>query len=297
MKKLTFLISLCLCMALHATTSKTINVSIAGTLSSYFTTAEDSAVNNLTITGNIDARDFYFLESLSYTIDSLNLDLKDANIVSYKGKNGTSWSSDSVYYPDNELPEMSLNNMPGLYLTILPTSLTSIGAGALSGFTAPNSLKTLDIPEGVTSIGDYCGIGQINLKTLTLPSTLIYLGNSSFQGSYSNGGVSTITNLNPTPIIIDSTCFKLVNKSACTLYVPYGSGDAYKNAAVWKEFNVVELPQTTAINETSTHNSEETIIAYYSITGVKLSNEPKSGIYIVVYNNGKAEKRIKKENL
>lgn len=291
MRKLTFLISFCLCIALHATTSKTVNVSIAGTLSLYFTTAVDSAVTNLTITGNIDARDFKFIKYL----DLENLNIENVNIVAYEGKEGTASSINSISYPANELPEMSLSDMYHLKSILFPKSLTSIGDVVLFGLMAVNSsIDSLNIPEGVTSIGVGFATPLFGLISITLPSTLDILNGGSFpNGDY----LSKVTNFNPTPIDIDSTCFEYVNKSVCTLYVPYGSGDAYRSANVWKEFNVVELPEeTTAINETTTDSTEKTVIAYYSITGVKLSNEPESGIYIVVYNNGESDKRIKKEN-
>ena len=35
------------------------------------------------------------------------------------------------------------------------------------------------------------------------------------------------------------------------------------------------------------------IIGYYNILGKKLENEPTSGIYIIVYDNGKTEKVVK----
>jgi len=35
------------------------------------------------------------------------------------------------------------------------------------------------------------------------------------------------------------------------------------------------------------------IIGYYSILGAKLDKEPASGIYIILYDNGSTEKRVK----
>jgi len=35
------------------------------------------------------------------------------------------------------------------------------------------------------------------------------------------------------------------------------------------------------------------IVGYYSILGVRLNKEPASGFYIIVYDNGKAEKVLK----
>ncbi len=44
-----------------------------------------------------------------------------------------------------------------------------------------------------------------------------------------------------------------------------------------------------------THNPNIDIeaVAYYNILGVKLSREPEKGLYIVVYNNGTTEKKVK----
>jgi DNA-binding beta-propeller fold protein YncE len=38
---------------------------------------------------------------------------------------------------------------------------------------------------------------------------------------------------------------------------------------------------------------EREAVAYYSLLGVKLSREPEKGIYIILYNNGTTEKRVK----
>jgi len=40
--------------------------------------------------------------------------------------------------------------------------------------------------------------------------------------------------------------------------------------------------------------TEKKIVGYYSITGQQLNEEPQSGFYIVVYDNGKSEKIMKR---
>jgi len=50
---------------------------------------------------------------------------------------------------------------------------------------------------------------------------------------------------------------------------------------------------TTSIVETKSASNE--IAGYYNIMGIKLSEEPKSGLYIILYSNGQTEKKIKKE--
>ena len=47
----------------------------------------------------------------------------------------------------------------------------------------------------------------------------------------------------PVDLTLSSNVFRLVNKDSCTLYVPYGSKDAYGEADQWKDFNnIVEMP-------------------------------------------------------
>lgn len=58
-------------------------------------------------------------------------------------------------------------------------------------------------------------------------------------------------------------------------------------------FNYTGIKQTTGINTFSV-DADTIIVGYYSITGQRLNKEPDSGFYIVVYDNGKSEKVIKK---
>jgi len=53
------------------------------------------------------------------------------------------------------------------------------------------------------------------------------------------------------------------------------------------------IKQEVGINEVLTTDNK-IIVGYYSITGQKLNKEPESGLYIVVYDNGRGEKVMKK---
>ena len=48
----------------------------------------------------------------------------------------------------------------------------------------------------------------------------------------------------------------------------------------------------TSVNDISSEK-EKTVLGYYNILGKKLLQEPESGIYIILYENGKTEKIIK----
>ncbi len=85
------------------------------------------------------------------------------------------------------------------------------------------------------------------------------------------------------PTNFSSYNFKGIDKWKCTLHVPVGSGDAYRGAKVWQEFNIVE-DLTTGIDDINKDNLT-TDQQYFTIDGKHLTGKPtNSGIYI---KNGK----------
>jgi len=64
------------------------------------------------------------------------------------------------------------------------------------------------------------------------------------------------------------------------------SAEGYTNLEVF--LNAIVSQNTSVTNITT----EKIPVAYYSIMGVQLQKEPEKGFYIILYNNGKAEKRI-----
>lgn len=63
------------------------------------------------------------------------------------------------------------------------------------GSPAISSLLNIEIPEGVTSIGPRAFQGASRLKTVTIPSTMTYIANSSSNGGafYECTSIETIT--------------------------------------------------------------------------------------------------------
>ena len=149
----------------------------------------------------------------------------------------------------------------------ISSSVTSIGESAFSGC---SMLTNVDIPPTVKSIRygtfGYC----TGLTAITIPESVVSIEPASFASCYSLNTVSIPSSVSSIGSHIFMDCkkifsiyahpifpvdltpsygvFGLVDKTKCTLYVPYGSKAAYSEAVQWKDFtNIVELPNQVPI--------------------------------------------------
>ena len=80
----------------------------------------------------------------------------------------------------NAIIETATNTLvAGCNATTIPTSVKSIAAGALNGFT---SLTNIKIPDGVTSIGNSAFAGCTGLTSVEIPKSVTSIGNYAFDG-------------------------------------------------------------------------------------------------------------------
>ena len=148
-------------------------------------------VRNLKITGQINAKDFYFMRDSMLRLSALNL--KEVRI---KG-----WGKNEEYEEnmDDQIPNsafyfiQTVGGSNSLNRIVLPDTLKSIGSNAFYGCKYLSG--SLIIPEGVTEIrrGAFKGCTGLN-GILSLPSTLKKLGNRgkddmSDEGTDYYGGV------------------------------------------------------------------------------------------------------------
>ena len=150
--------------------------STAGHLKDAITAANKdyTKVRNLKITGNINAKDFYFMRDSMSRLSALNL--KEVRI---KG-----WGMNEEYEEnmDDQIPNsafyfiQTVGGSNSLNRIVLPDTLKSIGSNAFYGCKYLSG--SLIIPEGVTEIkrGAFKGCTGLN-GILSLPSTLKKLGN------------------------------------------------------------------------------------------------------------------------
>jgi hypothetical protein len=206
-----------------AQVSKTINVSTAGTLTTLLTTQEKSTVTNLTVTGNIDARD---VKCIAFEFSNLStIDIKNVSIQAYSGIDGPFYLMD-IIYPANEFPELSFYvkyiKRPTIKSIQLPLTLTSIGIGSV----------------------EYTGITSI-----LIPGNVTSIKNTAFQYC---ADLKTVISLNTTPPTLENASV-FQGSPISTVYVPIGCVPVYKSAAIWSNFtNILEYVLSVSSKPVST---------------------------------------------
>ena len=148
--------------------------STAGHLKDSITAAKKDyrKLQNLKITGEINAQDFYFMRDSMDVLQSLNL--KESQLIAHTYNN----SSGIFTAVEGEIPMNAMIKKTTLLRLVLPDKLKKIGISAFHGCT--NLSGSLVIPEGVTEIkaGAFAYCRSLT-GTLSLPSTL-----ESIEGNY-----------------------------------------------------------------------------------------------------------------
>ena len=142
----------------------------AGNLASNI--GESCDVTELIVTGEINAADIDFISNELKQLQGL--DLSAASIVAYAGERVLTGGTE---YCANELPDYALMGLKATSIT-LPSSLTSIGEGALTS----TCVESIAIPEGVTSIGAHAFADCRNLSAISLPNSVTSIGEGLFMG-------------------------------------------------------------------------------------------------------------------
>jgi hypothetical protein len=98
-------------------------------------------------------------------------------------------------------------------------------------FMGCTELNTVTLPSALTSIEQQAFSGCTSLYSIDLPATLTTLGKQAFANCK---GLETVICRAVTPPSIGSDTFNFASNSACVIYVPAASVDAYKQAPNWR---------------------------------------------------------------
>lgn len=220
---------------------------------------------------------------------------------------GTYWYNnqpDGVVYAGNVLYDYK-GDMPENTIIVIKDGTISITDGAFSemeeiiGVEIPNSVKyigdenfdntaisSIEIPEGVESLGEIVFGGCYALTDVVIPSSVKSIGEYAF--AYCPALTSIKSYIAKEDLFVPGNdVFYDVDKSKCTLYVPYGTKDVYASTAGWSDFlNICEFDETdidTVLIEDATNPNLNVV---YDLRGYKIINieNLERGIYII---NGK----------
>lgn len=202
----TFILVACMASAgaMTAQTTKTVHVLEAGTLSTLLTETDKATVTDLTVTGNINPADIYFMASLTYANwpegeRTGSIVPKNPNGVLLNiDFSGATVSGDSI--PNEAFPYRKIGRIT------VPNSISVIGSHAFGAipsdapfeFRYPTGLKAIrefafsdtegfsnfDFPEGLETIErstfTNCAQNVSEPPTVTIPSTVTSIGTYAF---------------------------------------------------------------------------------------------------------------------
>lgn len=226
-------------------------------------------------------------------LKSINVDNANTAYISIDGVLYTKDMSTLCQYPlgsENQsltIPEgvkeiarwscMGAENLTSIYM---PESVTSIGLSAFYGcrkltniklsesltqienstFQNCTILSSINIPSSITSIGNRAFSGCRSLTSVTIPFTVTSIGSSAFKDCR---GMTSLYVLSQAPPTCGDDAFGTNGTtpitSTCTLYVPYGCSEVYRNAETWKDFTNITEMAGTAIRETHAEGQDLSI--------------------------------------
>lgn len=150
-----------------------------------------------------------------------------------------------------------------------------------------DSLTNVELNEGLIDIGQDAFISCLQLTQITLPSTITALHKKCFYGC-------PLTKINAK--MVKPVALAAANNnfgtdagpiySSCALYVPEESLNAYKSAAVWKEFSNILTSRVSTIDA----GQVPEITGIYDMTGRRLEAPAAGQICIIRYSNGSVSK-------
>ncbi len=180
-----------------------------------------------------------------------------------------------------EIKQSAFESMSALHSIILPNTIRTIGQKAfrdcktLTNINMPDSLRIIDTtafdgcislksvsyPDSITEIRSEAFVGCTNLQSLSFGTKewdndrpderILKIGKSAFSNS---DKITSITSYFAIPPELQNSFSGIYGKA--TVSVPYGSLQAYKQDANWKNFtNIVERSPQSSINQIETNKN------------------------------------------
>lgn len=183
-----------------------------------------------------------------------------------------------------EIPEEAFADCGYLHEIKLPAELKRIGYRAFCGSPYIGSFGGLKIPSKVTEIAPEAFYKSFqDIEVLELPASLKTVGDYAFADC----SAKVIFAYMSEPFPLKDADFYSRPRSECKLYVPKGCAKKYRQAEIWKEFDIEEMDGTGI--EGVTNDSTVTEVSRYDANGNRLA-APAKGLNIVRYSDGTVKK-------
>lgn len=227
--------------------SKMVTLETAGTLRDKIGSNEKFSITHLKVSGPINTNDIQYIREMAgcyydtngskYNAYLHHLDLRDASysvggpVKEVYGQNGYKGYI-YIYAQENAVnPVYLFSYLDGLQTVILPNNEEEIGEHM---FEECYNLNSIEIPSSVQTIRSDAFGECSNLKSLYLPANIKNIGDVAFNCC---GRLTRIIAKMKEPVAIGEDTFTGLDYDKCELLVPEGSAEAYRQAAVWSNFN------------------------------------------------------------
>ena len=247
--------------------TETIELSAAGRLQS---TLENDQVIKLIVSGRINGRDIKYIRQLISDNNLQSIDLSQAQIVSGGGA-----YYQSYFTSPNTMGDYAFAGFKKLVSIKLPSSITKIGVCAFDR----TGLRTIIIPDKVTTVGDDAFGSSSNLKTIVIGKNVSQLGKGTFYGSDVKDAYVTPL----TPPSVGSYLFS----SNPTIHVYASALEKYR-ASAWAEYGTIVGDLTDdIIDGIESHKDfkdysdlKDLNVATYDLMGRRVTEMKPGNIYI-----------------
>lgn len=202
---------------------KVIDLPDAGNLSEALSDTPSSDIGSLTIKGNINAEDLWFIRDNLKLLKTLNI--SETKIMACNAIDPVESFQSGSEQLEDALPMYALTGLAQLNSLKLPKKLKSIGSNSLMNL----AIERIEIPSSVQSIGLNVFFCCANLQTV-------------------------VCRMTEAPFINDCVFTETKCPASGVLYVPTGTVEAYRNAVVWQDFaQIIEDENPPADNEIISH--------------------------------------------
>jgi len=270
----------------------TIHVEKAGTLSSLIDSNKKYLITELTLTGSLNGTDIRFIREMagrdyegssSYQFGKEtngvleNLDLSGVNIVS--GGNYYvnyqllgSFGTQKCYTTENQMPSYMFYSCKKLKTIILPNSITSIGKSVFSDCT---ELTSVTFGNSVTSIGDYAFLACSGLTSVTIGNNITSIGQYSFAECT---GLTSVTIGNSVTSIKKHAFYSCTGLTSVTFgnSVTSIDSDAFECCTGLKEFIISEQNANFSVIDGVLFNKDKTSLIFCPNSKLGIYTVPNS---------------------